>query len=337
MPRRALLSCIIALAAAPLVAPPADLDAQAGVEIREWDVPWEESRPRDPYVAPDGRVWFVGQAADYAAVLDPRTGEFARHDLPEGAGPHNLIVGEDGIVWYAGNRARHIGRLDPATGEIRRFEMPDPAARDPHTLFWGRDGQIWFTVQGGNKVGRFHTGTGEVRLVDAPDAGSRPYGIVQAPNGDIWVAAFGTNKLLRLDERTMALEEVEIPRAEARARRLQVTSDGRVWYGDYAAGRLGVYDPASQTFEEWPLPGGAESRPYAMAVDDADRLWLVETGPRGQANTLVGFDPASGRFVHATDIPSGGGTVRHMVYHAPTRSIWFGTDVNTVGVARIPR
>lgn len=24
--------------------------------LEEWNVPWEESRPRDPYVAPDGRA-----------------------------------------------------------------------------------------------------------------------------------------------------------------------------------------------------------------------------------------------------------------------------------------
>ena len=332
MRRAILLGCAAALVAA---APPSPADAQQ-IEVREWDVPWEESRPRDPYVGPDGRVWFVGQRSDYAAVLDPETGEFERFDLPENAGPHNLIVGDDGIVWYAGNRDRHIGRLDPASGEIRRFEMRDPQARDPHTLLWGRDGQIWFTVQGGNKVGRFDPATGDVRLVDSPYQGSRPYGIVQAPNGEIWVAAFGTNHLLRVDDRTMAVRDVELPRAEARPRRLQPTSDGRIWYGDYAAGKLGAYDPRSQTFEEWDLPGGAESRPYAMSVDDQDRIWVFETGPRGEPNTLVGFDTRAERFVQSAEVPSGGGTVRHSVYHAPTRAIWFGTDANTIGRVRVP-
>jgi virginiamycin B lyase len=32
---------------------------------------------------------------------------------------------------------------------------------------------------------------------------------------------------------------------------------------------------------------------------------------------------------------SGGLTVRHMIYHAPTKSIWFGTDANTIGQARV--
>ena len=93
------------------------------VEIREWEVPWEASRPRDPYVGPEGRVWFVGQRADYVAWLDAASGEFRRFELGEGAGPHNLIVSPAGQVWYAGNRAEHIGLLDPETA-------PSAARRD---------------------------------------------------------------------------------------------------------------------------------------------------------------------------------------------------------------
>lgn len=33
------------------------------ITIEEWPVPFEKGRPRDPYVAPDGSVWFVGQTA----------------------------------------------------------------------------------------------------------------------------------------------------------------------------------------------------------------------------------------------------------------------------------
>ena len=131
--------------------------------LEEWEVPWVESRPRDPYVAPDGRVWFVGQRSHYAAVLDPATGEFKKYDLPEGAGPHTVVVGTDGMVWYTGNRVGNIGRIDPATGEIEIFPMPDERARDPHTFAFDAAGDLWFTVQGGNFVGKFWRETGDVR------------------------------------------------------------------------------------------------------------------------------------------------------------------------------
>jgi virginiamycin B lyase len=71
-----------------------------------------------------------------------------------------------------------------------------------------------------------------------------------------------------------------------------------------------------------------------MAVDAQDRLYFVESGVR--PNRFVGFDPAAEEFFALTEIASGGGTVRHMYYHPPTREIWFGTDTNNIGRARVP-
>src|SRR5215213_1775113 len=161
------LAALLALGAAPFA-----LVAKE-VEIREWPVPYAESRPRDPYVDGQGRVWFVGQVGNYVAHLDPRTGQFRRFELEDGALPHNLIVSRSGAVWYTGNGNGHIGRMDPATGQVRRFPMPDAAARDPHTLVEAANGDLWFTVQGGNFVGRLNPTSGEVRLVAMPTRGSR--------------------------------------------------------------------------------------------------------------------------------------------------------------------
>jgi virginiamycin B lyase len=107
-----------------------------------------------------------------------------------------------------------------------------------------------------------------------------------------------------------------------------------VWYVDYAQGRLGRYRPSSGLVDEWPVPGGREAKPYAMAADDRDRIWFVESGP--EPNRLVGFDPAEERFFGITELESGGGSVRHMVFHAPTRTLWFGTDANTLARAELP-
>lgn len=326
----AVLTALSLLAPAP-GAPPASPNTAL---ITEWTVPWARSRPRDPYVAPDGRVWFVGQRTHYAAVFDPRTAEFRRFDLEDGTGPHNLVVDRQGGVWYAGNLNAHIGRLDPRTGKVVRYPMPDSAARDPHTLVLDGRGDLWFTVQGGNFVGRLATATGKVDLVRVPTPDARPYGIVVDAQGRPWFNEFGSNKIATVDPATLRLEEIALPRAEARTRRIGLTSDGAVWYVDYAGGMLGRLDPRTRRVREWPMPGGAASRPYAMAVDDRDRIWFVETGAR--PNRLVGFDPRTERFFGTAAIASGGGAVRHMVFHAPTREIWFGTDTNTLGRAKLP-
>ncbi len=301
------------------------------VAIREWGVPWAETRPRDPYVRRGDRVWFVGQQGNYLALLHPSSGEIARYDLPEGTGPHNLIVAPDSTVWFAGNRDAYIGELDPATGEITRHPMPDPDAVDPHTLVFDGEGDIWFTVQGGNFVGRLDTDadSAAVELLEVPTENARPYGIKVDGDGRPWIALLGTNKLATVDPATMELREIELPREDAHPRRLDVLSDGTIWYVDYVQGYLGSYDPDADAFEEWRAPSGEESRPYGMIADGRDRVWFVETGP--DPNVFVGFDPAAGEFFSQTPVPSGGGTIRHMHYFAPEDQIWFGADTNTVG------
>ncbi len=194
------------------------------IEIAEWAVPWAESRPRDPYVAPDGKVWFVGQRTHYAAWLDRETGEFKQFPLSDGTGPHNLVVDDDGVVFYSGNLVGNIGKLDPETGDIERFRMPDSAARDPHTLVFGGNDDLWFTVQGGNFVGHFVPESGDVHLVKAPEvasgrgASSRPYGIKMDSKNHPWIALFNTNQIATVDPETMELTAFALPDERTRPR-----------------------------------------------------------------------------------------------------------------------
>ena len=55
---------VILACAAVLMAWQPPVAAQQGkVDLKEWDVEWG-GRTRDPAVAPDGKVWFVGQAGN---------------------------------------------------------------------------------------------------------------------------------------------------------------------------------------------------------------------------------------------------------------------------------
>jgi virginiamycin B lyase len=295
------------------------------VSVDEWDVPFDDSRSRDPYVAPDGMVFFAGQRDHYVGFFNPETEEFGYHELEDGAGPHTVVVADDGTVWYAGNRARHIGKMDPETGEVTKFMMDDDHARDPHTFAFDKDGNIWFTAQGGNGVGHFNVGTGETRVVAVPTERARPYGIRMDPGKERpWVALFGTNKIATVDPETMELTEIVLPRETTRPRRLDVTSDGNVWYGDYASGYIGRYNPDDGSFGEWEMPDGDASRPYAVLTDDKDRVWFTASGL--EPNKLVAFDTRSEQFIASRAIETASGSIRHMDYDTETRSLWFGTD-----------
>ncbi len=330
---RSLLLAVLAIPAASLAT--AQGPAKAPLQVTEWTVPWEKTRPRDPYLDAQGRVWFVGQAGNYIAYLDPKAGTFKRYEIEAGTHPHNLLVDKSGKVWFSGNQNGRIGWLDAATGKSTIYRMPDPEVRDPHTMIFDHKGEMWFTAQGANHVGHLDPKTGKVRLLKVATNDARPYGIVVDPSGRPWFDEFGTNKIATIDPATFAIREYVLPNDRTRPRRIAVTSDGTVWYGDYTRGMLGRLDPKSGAVREFPLPAAARSLPYAMASDDRDRIWLAETGI--QPNRLVGFDPKSESWISVTPITKSGGlTIRHMIFHAPTRSLWFGTDANTIARASVP-
>jgi virginiamycin B lyase len=313
---------LVALAAVLAVSVP--LTAQEGnaVDLKEWDVEWG-GRTRDPAVAPDGKVWFVGQAGNYIANFDPRTEQFRRFEIEAGTHPHNLIVDDRGVVWYAGNRNGRIGRLDPATGEIKVIMTGD--AKDPHTLVFDGKGNIWFTSQGSNRVGRLNMATSRVDLITPHDQPSNPYGIVMDEAGHPWVALFRTNMLARIDPNTLAVSHFKKASDTSRSRRIEWTTNGMAWYVDEPRGYLGRINPTTGEAREWLTPGGSTSRPYALTKDDQGRLWFSETGPVKQ---LVGFDPRTEKFFSVNKVS---GNIRHMFFHKDTKTMWFGTDANKIG------
>ena len=331
------LVCTVAISATPEKARAQD-DL---VTLDTWNVPWEGTRPRDPYLAPDGRVWFVGQQGHYAAVLDPESGDIRRYDLPDGTGPHNLIVDTDGMVWYAGNRVGTIGHLDPETGEIEIHEMPEDV-RDPHTLLFGLDDDIWFTAQNSNRLGHFVKATGETRIWEAPQVegragrmtGIRPYGIKLDSEGNPWVVFLGTNMLGTIRRESMELETFDLPEG-ARPRRLVIDSNDVIWYVDYARGKLASFDPDTHEVVEYDNPGGDGAQPYGVAIDADDRVWFVETG--SVPNQFVGFDTRSKEYISVTPTSNdSGGAIRHMYYDARNNVIWYGADWDLVGRANLP-
>ncbi|HEX6928135.1 MAG TPA: lyase [Gammaproteobacteria bacterium] len=295
-------------------------------DFTTWRVPWEKTRPRDPAVDAQGQVWFVGQGGDYVASLDAASGEFTRIELPEGAGPHNLIVDESGDLWIAGNRAGWIGRMNPANGDLRKIATAERDVDDPHTLIQGKDGRVWFTAQQSNRIGVLDPADESLQVWEVPTPRARPYGIVLDENDQPWIVLLGTNRLATVEGGK--LREIEMPRDDARPRRLDVV-DGNVWYVDYAEAYVGRYDPQKNEFREWLSPSGEDAAPYGAIADDDGNFFYVETGP--QPNRMIGIDTGTGEFIYNKEIPDSGGAVRHMFHDAKRDAIWFGMDTNYIG------
>jgi virginiamycin B lyase len=325
-----------------VIAPVAALaQAMQEVEIKQHEVPFPIGRSRDASVAPDGKVWFVGQTGNYLAVFDPKTSEFKQHAIPDRTLPHTNIVTPDGIVWVAGNGNGTIVRFDPKNGNTKVIpvivEGLTRASSDPHTMIYDGKGGIWFTSQSSGFVGHLTIGTEKIQIVKTTQPGgpmTNPYGIILDPTGRPYFDLFATNKIGTIDPATMELKTFDVVEG-AKPRRIGRTSDGILWYTDYARGFLGRLDPKTGKVEEFPNPSGARSAPYAMTVDDADRVWYVETGVT--PNRMVAFDSKTKKVVYNSAVPGEGrNAVRHMVFDPKTRQIIYAADNNFLGFVKVP-
>ena len=304
------------------------------VTIREWDVPTKGAHPHDPAVGTDGALWFTEQLQNKLGRVDPKTGVFQEYALKiEDSGPHGLVADSNGNIWFTGNGKGYIGKLDPRTGAVAAYKMPDAKADDPHTAIFDSHGILWFTVQVGNMVGRLDPQTGKIDLKKMEMANARPYGIVINNKGIPFFCEFGTNKLARIDPQSMAIVEYKLPES-ARPRRIAVDASDKIYFTDYESGNLGRLDPATGAVKMWPSPGGANSGPYGIAITPDGLVWYSESGVK--PNTLIQFNPRTEQFARAA-IPSGGGTVRHMVATADGRVYIACSGVNKVGVVEPAR
>ena len=327
--------CLFLLATLTILATAATVGT-LNVRIVEYEVRTPKSRPHDPAVAPDGSLWYTGQAANKLGRLDPKTGEFKEYPLKTpNSGPHGLVADKDGNIWFTAISAGYVGKLDPTTGDIKEYRPADGTEIDPHTPVFDHDGILWFTNEQTNYIGRLDPKTGKMTLAKVPTAHAVPYGIVILPNNTPFFCEFGSNKLGNLDPKTMKISEYTLPAGGAHPRRLALAPDGTIYYTDFARGYLGHFDPASGTLlKEWPSPGGSESEPYGIAVTKDGEVWYSESGVK--PNTLVKFDPKSQSF-SAQPIPSGGGVVRHMVATPDGRLYLACSGVNKVAVVETLR
>jgi virginiamycin B lyase len=258
-------------------------------QVTYYDLP-EGAYPHDVAPAPDGSVWYTGQAKGFLGRFDPKTGKNAQIPLGQGAAPHGVIVGPDGAAWVTEGGQNAIARVDPQTQQVRLFPLPKQFARaNLNTPAFDKNGIVWFTGQSG-VYGRVDPKTGRVDAWAAPKS-TGPYGITATPAGDVWYASLAGDYIGHVDTTTGAVTVVDPPRPGVGPRRIWSDSKGVLWVSFWNAGQVGRYDPASKAWKTWPLPG-RDSHAYAVYVDDKDKVWLTDF----TANAIVRFDPTSETF-----------------------------------------
>lgn len=248
------------------------------------------SRPHDVAVAPDGIVYYTGQAKGYLGRLDPRTGKDENIPIGSGSAPHGVIVGPDGAAWITDGGLNAIARFDATTKKFTYFMLPPqlPSA-NLNTGVFDKDGVYWFTGQNGVH-GSVNAKTGKLDSWKSPRGGS--YGITVTPGNDVWYAALAGDHLGKIDKTTGKVEIVEPHKKGAGPRRVWSDSKGALWVSFWHSGEVGRYDPAAKVWKAWLLPSNPGSGCYSVYVDEQDKVWLTDF----LTNSIVRFDPASEKF-----------------------------------------
>ena len=241
--------------------------------------------------APDGAVYYTGQAKGYLGRVDPRTGKDDNFSIGSGSAPHGVVVGPDGAAWITDGGLNAIARFDPTAKKFSYYMLPSqlPSA-NLNTGVFDRDGVYWFTGQRGVH-GKVDPRTGKLESWRSPRGGS--YGITVTPANDVWYAALSGDHLGKIvDKATGKVDIVEPHRKGAGPRRVWSDSKGVLWVSFWYSGEVGRYDPATKSWKAWRLPGNAGAGCYAVYVDGQDKVWLTDF----QTNSIVRFDPASEKF-----------------------------------------
>jgi virginiamycin B lyase len=282
----------------------------APFEVQEFPVP-QGSGVHDVAPAPDGTVWYTGQAKGVLGRLDPGDGHVREIPLGSGSAPHGVIVGPDGNAWVTDGGQNAIVKVDAAKHTVTVYPLPTREYANLNTPVFDRSGVLWFTGQSG-VFGRLDPAEGKVSVWPAP-RGAGPYGITATPDGVVYYASLAGSYLGRIDGpgRVTVLNP---PTERQGARRAWSDSLGRVWVSEWNGARVALYDPKTGAWREWKLPG-PNPRPYAVYVDSEDKVWLSDW----EANAFVRFDPESGRFDSVT-LPSRNAGVRQI--HGRAGEVW---------------
>ena len=114
---------------------------QAGITIKEWEVPTPNSAPHDIVVDErNGIVWFTEINTNKIGKFDQTTEQFQEFDVPtQSSRPHGLVVDQDGNIWFTEMEGSKIGKLNVDTGKIDEYQPKSNLGifrQYPRQYFW---------------------------------------------------------------------------------------------------------------------------------------------------------------------------------------------------------
>lgn len=210
--------------------------------------------------------WLVdhgfGRTAEDTDLLATRDGllsdviitEYAVGDSASWA--HDMAVEPaTGAAWVGDYINDQLIRVDPANGDLTTWDIPRTGA-GTHTLHFDTDGYLWLTFQLTAEVARFDPRTGEFQVFGGFAEGALTHSF-----------AYDSRGLIKTD------------------------AAGRLWLSQFGNNTVASLNPVTGAIQEYKL-GGAEGRPYGIALDSTGRIWFTK-----YSENLMGYlQPDTGDF-----------------------------------------
>ena len=160
---------------------------------------------------------------------------------------------------------------------IQAWPAATPGSR-PHDPLAARDGSLWYTGQMANLLGRVDPRTGQVKEYPLTTPHSGPHGLVEDTDGNIWYTGNTGSLVGKVDPKTGKVTEFTMPDPEAQdPHTLIFDRHGILWFTVQNANRIGRLDPKSGEIKLL-TPPTPKSRPYGMALDSRDNVFVVQFG-----------------------------------------------------------
>ncbi len=185
----------------------------------------------------DGMLWFTGQTGVYGR-LDPKSGEMAVFDDPDGRGPYGITATPAGEIWYASLAGSHIAHIDRATGDARIVEPPT-SGQGARRVWSDSTGRIWVAEWDAGQVGVHDPATGAWEEWKLPGGGPQAYAVYVDERDIVWLTDFGANAIVRFDPSTERFDAIELPSPGAAVRQL-LGRPGELWGAESAVDKLVV-------------------------------------------------------------------------------------------------
>ena len=275
----------------------------------------------DPFIAPDGSIWYGAPVANAMMRLDQKELDPAKRwkiypvKAPSQVFIHGITADHEGRMYWAEIVGGKLGELDPKTGKQIRHYVPVEGTM--LQVVTDKDDNVWFGNVTGAQLGKLDARTRRVHTYPTPTPDNGIYGLAADQQGNVWGAGWQKGMIVKYDHETGAIVEYKVPNSWGQIRRIGVDSKGMVWGSEHNVGRIVELDPATGKMTEYQLPVRG-AHPYDVWPDKSDNIWIADQSQ----SSLVKFDPQTKKFTFYPEPQLNQSLPK--VEIEPNNTIWYG-------------